>query len=375
MTYKQKIKNRRLGPDGSQNKITASIKQKIIDGVYKPNSKIPPRLELEKQYNTSRMTIQKVFDKLKKDGFVKPCGAKGTLVTQYPPCFSNYGIIFSYHLGSEHTETSFYNILKHRILNYSNEERSFSIYQGLNGHTDETDYIRLYQDLQDEKLAGLIFTTNPKSLFNTPLFKYISAKKHLAKVAFSAPIKEFNIPVITGPSIKAEKEILDFLQQKGIKRLAVVDLQKSLKQGLQTTTQTHILQLISKYNIELPRRNFQVRHPFLTDRTDELVEMMLSCPKKERPDALWIANDALVEPATRGILAAGIKVPQDMIVISHCNFPEKPFSHLPTSWYGIDVNKFIDLAMNIMHRQHKKKHVKKTNILNYEFEFISSAEQ
>jgi DNA-binding LacI/PurR family transcriptional regulator len=275
-------------------------------------------------------------------------------------------------MEKEHTETSFYNILRNEIQNYNKEGCTFTIYDGLNGHTDEPDYIRLYEDMTDEKLAGVIFTTKPNLLFDTPLFKDILANKNLAKVAHSSPNKFPELPIIDFEPEEMETNILDFLKKENVKKLAVVDLQESLKKGSETTTQRKICKAIKNYDIDLPRCNFQVRHPELAERTDELVEMMLNCKEEQLPDALLIANDALVESATRGIIASGLKIPQDMIVISHCNFPGKPLSNVETSWYGLDVYKFMDLAIDIMKKQHNGLPFDQCNIIHNDYQLISS---
>jgi DNA-binding LacI/PurR family transcriptional regulator len=80
---------------------------------------------------------------------------------------------------------------------------------------------------------------------------------------------------------------------------------------------------------------------------------MLSRGISECPQALWITNDTLVESATKGIIEAGLKVPDDLIVVSHCNFPENPRSSVETSWYGLNVRTFIDTALDII-RNHSK---------------------
>ena len=46
------------------------LREKILNGVYKPNAKLPSVLELCTMYNTSDSTIRKSLDMLKKNGYV-----------------------------------------------------------------------------------------------------------------------------------------------------------------------------------------------------------------------------------------------------------------------------------------------------------------
>jgi DNA-binding LacI/PurR family transcriptional regulator len=61
----------------------------------------------------------------------------------------------------------------------------------------------------------------------------------------------------------------------------------------------------------------------------------------ERPDALLIADDNLVEHATAGLVAAGVRVPDDLEVVAHCNFPHPTPSVLPVRRLGYDAREVM----------------------------------
>ena len=58
---------------------------------------------------------------------------------------------------------------------------------------------------------------------------------------------------------------------------------------------------------------------------------MLHGPAHDRPDALVITDDNLVPAATAGVLAAGRRVPADLEVVAHANFPHVTPSAVPAS--------------------------------------------
>lgn len=145
---------RRLGPNGKQNKISLKIRQDIRKGIYASGEKLPPRSEFELKYASSTVTVQRVFDKLKDDGYIYSNGPKGTFVAENPPCFSNYAIVFSYHLKEYQRNINFYEILiKLSQTKDNNLGCTFSVYTSVNGHVDEPDYIRLYDDVKADRLA------------------------------------------------------------------------------------------------------------------------------------------------------------------------------------------------------------------------------
>ncbi len=62
-------------------KVYKDIKQKILDGVYKPGDRIPPESELVLSYNVSRLTIRRALEELRSEGFITRAKGKGTFIT------------------------------------------------------------------------------------------------------------------------------------------------------------------------------------------------------------------------------------------------------------------------------------------------------
>ena len=361
-----KNKNR-LGPNGKQTKISLKIRRDIRNGIYAPGEKLPPRTELEQEYASSTVTVQKAFDKLKEDGYIYSDGPKGTFVAKNPPCFSNYAIVFPHHLKEYDEKVSFYGELKELSQSIKKSDCYFTIYTGLNGHVDELDYVRLCDDVKADRLAGIIFATDPSLIQETPLFKKIINNKYLPKVAFMGRPVYPEIPTIK--QVDQITKIFDFLEKNKVERLAVITYQQDVvdHNHFSTYHEEEIFRLAKARNIDLPKYNFQVRHPALAVRTRDLSHLLLKGEAKDRPQALWIANDSLVEGATKGIVDAGLKVPEDLIVISHCNFPKKSKSFVNTYWYGLDVNDFINLALDILNRQTRGKAVQSIYVLENKY--------
>lgn len=56
------------------------IKEKIINGIYKVGEFIPTEVELEKEFNVSKITIRKAVELLEGEGYVTKRSGKGTTV-------------------------------------------------------------------------------------------------------------------------------------------------------------------------------------------------------------------------------------------------------------------------------------------------------
>lgn len=61
-------------------KLAEDIKQQIADGILKENEKLPPELELSKEYSVSRVTVRKAMEILADEGYVKKHQGIGTFV-------------------------------------------------------------------------------------------------------------------------------------------------------------------------------------------------------------------------------------------------------------------------------------------------------
>ena len=68
----------------------------------------------------------------------------------------------------------------------------------------------------------------------------------------------------------------------------------------------------------------------------------------DRPDGLIISDDNLVEQVTLGVADAGLRVPHELDIVAHCNFPWPPPSALPVIRLGYDAGKLLDAALELL---------------------------
>jgi DNA-binding LacI/PurR family transcriptional regulator len=71
----------------------------------------------------------------------------------------------------------------------------------------------------------------------------------------------------------------------------------------------------------------------------------------ERPDGLIIADDNLTHFAMQGLKEAGISVPQEIEVVSHCNYPCLPQTSLPVHWIGMDTRELLSQCARMIIEQ------------------------
>jgi len=68
----------------------------------------------------------------------------------------------------------------------------------------------------------------------------------------------------------------------------------------------------------------------------EIVNLLMQLEGGKRPDALVIHDDNMIEPVTAGLLRAGVKVPDDLEIVAHTNWPAPVASQLPMTRLGFD---------------------------------------
>src|SRR5687768_13516836 len=78
----------------TRDSILAHLKAQIVSGDLPPGSRMPTRRELERQFKSTLVTMQRAFEKLQEEGFVAARGKAGTFVAERPPHLFNYALVF-----------------------------------------------------------------------------------------------------------------------------------------------------------------------------------------------------------------------------------------------------------------------------------------
>jgi len=75
--------------------IAAEIENRIKSGVYKPGSKIPSIRRMAEEFGCNKLTVQKAFEKLKRDGYLENIVGSGSFV-RFPEKIGGTGDIFDF---------------------------------------------------------------------------------------------------------------------------------------------------------------------------------------------------------------------------------------------------------------------------------------
>jgi len=285
------------------------------------------------------MTAQRVLNGLSEDGFVVSRGRLGTFVADHPPHLFRYGIVFTSDPtgGEQGYWPPAWNALNQEALrvHHVDPRRSVVPYYNITGHKDVKDYQRLLRDVRDYRLAGLILVG---PVCTMPLFDVPPFTDH------SLPIVHVGMPgarltgVITLPVDPCGflRKALDELAGQGCKRVAVIDVPGSLvfEAGLARS--------------EIEKRGMSTRPYWLLSidhRTSatakNVLHLLMVARGEDRPDAVVIENPFLVEHATEGLAAAGLRIPEELKVIAGGNYPYVGRSCVPVKWLVSDIREMM----------------------------------
>lgn len=325
-------------PPAKKNEIVSQLRAHIVTGKIPPAGRLPTRRELGIQYRASLPTVQQALDVLVSDGFVHSRGTRGTFVVDDPPHLSRYALVFPRHpYATDAYWTRFWTALANEAIAIERTSAlHVPIFYGIDGHTDTEDYQRLLGELESHTLAGLIFATQPSGLRGTPLIDH----PDVPRVAIMGPgFESLHIGRVGLDAASFFDRAVEYLIQRGRKRLAFISRSED-------TGRVPLFDAaVARNGVSSPPwwRQFV---PIAPPDCAAHVAMLLTHPNQtERPDGLFIADDNLVESVTSGLTRAGMRVPEDMDIVAHCNFPWQPPSILPVKRLGFDSRQALRACM------------------------------
>lgn len=326
----------------ARGQIAGGIRQRITSGLLAPGAQLPTRAQIEQEFSASPVTVQHGFDMLQRDGFIQVHGRQGTFVVKHPPHLYHFGLVLAQSRGNYTTNRLMQCLLNEAALydGAHHDGRRISLHFGVEDHVDNLAMCRLRDAVRDHCLAGLIFPENP---FSSRLASSsLGLAPNLPRVTLLAEPTDHFAAVNFAP---LAGKALAYLAQRGCKRIAVltnlaneVDVEQftcAIQQhGM--TTRPYWIQSVELAIAAAARR---------------LVNLLFHAGQDERPDGFFITDDNLVEHAMGGLIAAGVRVPDDVQVVTHCNFPAAAPKVLPVKRLGYRIRDVMSACVDLLAAQ------------------------
>ena len=326
-------------------RICQHFQGRILAGELKAGEQLPAQTELARQFGVSPVTVQRSVESLARQGFVRTRRRGGTYVAERPPHLCRYGLVFIDTPGNPATWTLFHSAVANEGIRLAKRHGiQLAAYHGVDGHLDGDEYRRLLDDVREGTLGGIILACYPSMLLQTPLVQ----DPDLPRVAIMGLPPVAGIPRVFGDVEQLIDRALDFLAAQGRKQVAIV-----ASDGMFRHCPGHFLPALHKRGFPAEPWRIQIVDRRPSEAVNHCVRLLLRSGQKDRPDGVLVLDDNLVEHACAGLVAAGVRVPDDVTVVAQCNFPWPPPAVLPVERIGFDVGRMLTACIDSINRQRR----------------------
>jgi len=332
-----------------KDRIGGMILQKVLNGTYCPGQKLPPRKDLVTETGTAWVTVHRAFERLQREGVVRSVSGHGTFVTERPPCLYRIGIVVPPDnpqlVGG--VADAMWRVAQEmeRGGPFSFRKYSLAMTEQFRNADEDLDGPRLLADIKERRLAGIIFAQNPWPIAYSEILQQKRIPMNAMMSSRRDPYKHV-VAMYSGREDELLKIMLKKLTKAGGKRVAL--LMPPTHYTRKTLENIH--DLCVKCGLET--RPYWCQRPDYRQPqwTMNCVELLMRLPEHDRPDCMAILDDSLTESAALGLKAAGVRVPEDLKVVAHANFPlnrklVQPFVHVGIDHYEILVNAIRSLRL------------------------------
>lgn len=324
--------SRRRRADPKTQQIVATLRGRIVDGRWHPGVRLPTWADLEAEFGVGRTTLTRAMGTLKQDGFVFADATRGTFVAKRPPHLYRYAIAFRGSPDEPGWNRFWWSLNNHAVAVGHRGNLELECFYGVHGGDASPSHDRLLDQVDADRFAGVIFVGHPPEI-SKPLLEH----RWLAKVAICSEEKPSALPHVFPDRESFVRRSLKYLRDHDRRRVAVI-------------TDGH--RGFAAYDRAVPETGLDAgpcsrvaAHGQDPDSAARIVQLILNQRGVDRPDALIVTNDALLESAAAGVVAAGLRVPDDLLLLTHCNWPDPGRTGSSVVRLGFDARTVMDRAL------------------------------
>jgi len=325
-------------------KLVAELRDAILGGTYQPGDRLPNRVDLEARHDLGWITVQHAFDELRRAGLVVARRGAGTFVAERPPHLHRFALVFCEHPGEGEWSLRWSALQQEATRVARAQGVEIVPFYGVTGHRDEPDLQQLEADVISGRLAGAMFASPPywlRKMPDSPVWRVPRVTLGTHHVA--------DTPTVHAHGPDFAERAFDHLAASGRQRPACI-----VTGRVEMTPDeevAHYRQVAADHGFSLPPGWAMPVHPRLPETARYLLELWLNAPAHQRPDALVVGDDHLIEDVTRGLAAVKSEAARRIEVIGQVNFPLVPASHLPVTRLGIHAGDLLATGLDVLRRQ------------------------
>ena len=312
-----------------RHKIAQSLRKAIVSGKYQPGQQLPTRVVLEKRFKVSPETLQRSFDELKEDGFLRAQRRGGTFVVDYPPHLHHYALA----LGSDSQDpgfTRFFDVLVEQAQVFKSEiPAQVPVYLGVAERHENPGIQKLTHDLNHYRVAGVIYCGYVPDRFLQESLPQVLISSH-------TDIQPMQFPLLAMSNEHYAQKAVQYFAEQGCKRLGVLSVT-----GWEKSHQPHLIKACRQAGIAFEDQWFQMVSLREPQNARRVTHLLMHADHKRRPDALLVADDNIIEHVKSGLADAEVDSSKDVTIVAHANFPSPIAQGLTMRRLGYDAREVI----------------------------------
>jgi DNA-binding LacI/PurR family transcriptional regulator len=341
----------RSGRRMNAQQITRVIRGWIVEGRYGPGERVPDREACIAEFGASNKTVQKAFDRLIMEGFVRPRGRLGTFVTDRPPHLHRVAMVFR----ETPAKSRFWLTLEQAALEVV-RTKGMDLTIFVVRDEESREHARLLEAVRTRTLSGMI-VANPTEEFRTlPLLQ----SPGVPVVGISARPMPPHTRVVYPDSAAFVTRAMKYFAERKRTRVAMLVAMKP------PDSDVYVPRLMKAHGIRPwlmqfgdPNNPMAVRHQ---------MRLMMRMRRQDRPNALIIQDDNVAEAATTALAEEKVRIPDDLEVICHCNFPNPPPCFVPVVRLGFDCREIVEWCLRALRLPRQESATDEVELLPPRFE-------
>ncbi len=322
-----------LKPRMKRQQLVDIFKDQLISGELCRNGLLPTYDELEKMFDASRVTLHHALNQLKQDGYIVSVERQGIYPAASLPCRDHFALVSEDDISTNKYWSALYH--ETQMLNRENSGRQFKFFQSSNLEKPETRH--LLDLLERRMIAGIYFMLRDTDAL---VMKIQHDYPEIPAIFTHKLPSGRNSFYIQLDATSCLRKVMEYARSKNIRKIAMIS------KGEQKLA-THFPEIADAYGLKTrPEWCLAAPERYIAGVCN-LVRLLMALPKKDRPECLYITDDNLITLVQTALIETGVRVPDELQLICHCNFPERSETVLPVKRVGYDTRDILNAVVEI----------------------------
>jgi DNA-binding LacI/PurR family transcriptional regulator len=317
-------------PSRKAEQIALILREEILSGARAPGAKLPTYDALMEQFQVTRPTVARVLDALREEGLVSEKGARGVFVAERFPHHDRYLWVTSEQPGSLEWTSFMATFLDLIERGETGIPGTVVPLVGVDGRANNPAYKLLCEVVEQRSAAGLLLM-NSSTVYQLPALE----NPGLPRAAIWAPLPHAGLVSLAFDSLITRA--CARLMERG-KRLAIMSPHEPNLKAAEAALAA----------LGLPENRLWPLHVAVVG-CERVTELLFD--RTDRPDAVFVTDDNLIEPLLRGLRRAKVEPKKDVYVLGHCNFPRPIGLGQGVEHIGFDVREIFAAAQACIEAQ------------------------